>query len=224
MQPHLFVAVLLLLATSCLRADLTLTQKLESPAQPQPMTIVMKVKGDMMRNDMGTTASTLMDLKSGGVVSLIHSQKAALRMPAELLKMAREAAAQKSAGGGATDIKPTGRKETINGFSCEEYAGTSNGHKIEVWLAKNIPEATLIQEHLKKLDATANPAGSALKQLGIEGLPVRTTIEIPGMGKTTMTLLSIVSNPLPDSDFKVPAGYSEMQAPVLPSPGAPTAP
>lgn len=208
--PLLFAAVL---ATAA-HADLTITQKVQQEAQPAAdLTVTMKIKGQKMRMDASPKVSTIIDLKSGDIQNLMHDQKMVMTIPGALMKSMQQAAAPAAAG---TEVpKPTGNKETITGFACEEYILNSQGAKVNVWLTKDLPAAQKIMSEVAALSPN-DPFQLALKGQEIDGFPLRTVIETPGGGKTTMTVLAVNESPLADSEFSVPSGYKAMQMPSLP--------
>jgi hypothetical protein len=209
-----------LLATAVLataaHADLTITQKVQQEAQPAAdLTVTMKIKGQKMRMDASPQVSTIIDLKSGDMQNLMHDQKMVMTIPGALIKGLKQAAAP-SASAGTELPKPTGNKETISGFACDEYTLTSQGAKVNVWLTKDLPAAQQIMSEVSALSPDNDPFQAALKGQKIDGFPLRTVIETPGVGKTTMTVVAVNESPLADSEFSVPSGYKTMQMPSLP--------
>ena len=205
--PLLLAAVL---ATAA-HADLTITQKVQQEAQPAAaLTVTIKIKGQKMRMDASPKVSTIIDLKSGDMQNLMHDQKMVMTIPGALIKSMQQAPAA-----GTEGPKPTGNKETISGFACEEYTLTSQGAKVNVWLTKDLPAAQKIMSEVAAL-SPSDPFQIALQGQEIDGFPLRTVIETPGGGKTTMTVVAVNENPLADSEFSVPSGYKTMQMPSLP--------
>jgi len=195
-------------------ADITFTQEILQP-DGKKMTSVAKIKGEMMRTDIGPQASAIVNIKTGDMITLMHDQKMAMKIPGSALKALQQQAKEEM--GSTETSKPvaTGRTETINGFKCEEYTLTHSGAKMTVWLTKDIPDATAVMKQLDSLSSEANPFQGAFK--GIEGFPVRTSVEIPGSGPMVMTVLGINRDALPDAEFATPSGYREMAMPVMPT-------
>jgi len=210
--PFLAVAVL----ANAARADLTITQKVQQGAQPEAdLTVTMKIKGQKMRMDATPKVSTIIDLKSGDMQNLMHDQKMVMTVPGALIKSLQQAAAPADAGPPAVP-QPTGNKETISGFACEEYTLTSHGAKVSVWLTKDLPAAQKAMSEVAAISPDNDPFQAALHGQKFDGFPMRTVIETPGVGKTTMTVVAVDEGPLPDADFSVPSGYKTMQMPSLP--------
>src|SRR5207253_7610107 len=89
--------------------------------------------------------STLMDSNTGETTMLIHAQKVFLKIGAEQLKA--QSAAVKSLMGnkgsdntGDIELKPSGKKETINGYETEEYVTILNGTDMSFFISKSFPD------------------------------------------------------------------------------------
>jgi hypothetical protein len=214
MKLPLFVITALALGSA--HADLTITQKVEHPENPAPTMVTMKIKDGKIRSDASPEISAIIDPVTGDTLTLMHKQKMAMKVPGSAIK-AMQAQVTKEAGDATIpEPKPTGRKETISGFECEEFTTTYQGQKIEVWMAKDVPESDEIVKQLSALSESAGAGASFFPKSQMKGLPVRSSVEVPGQGKMTMTIVSINRDPLPASDFKIPAGYQEMAMPAIP--------
>lgn len=214
----LLLSALTLAIAAAAHADLTITQQLKQEGAPtgkgMDTTLTMKVKGEKMRMDGIPQMSNIVDLKSGDVTSLLHQQKAVMTIPgATVKKMTDERAAQTPK---MDAPKPTGKKETISGFSCEEYEGSLNGAKIQLWLTKDVPAVEKLMKELSQLSASADPFQGMLKDQNISGFPMRTVMEMPGAGKLTMTVVALSEDPIPEGDFAVPSDYKPMAMPAMP--------
>ena len=214
------------LAAAPARADLLITQKVEGMG-PAGMETTTKVKGDKMRVDATPEISVIVDVKSGDMVNLMHAQKAYLKVSGDMAKTMMEQMKQGQGSGAAAtkpELKPTGKKETINGYACEEYAGTANGMKFDFMLTKALPnyEAALKQlaDTMKNGPLAQQTQGMGLDFGTLPGFPLRTAMEMGGQ-KMTSTVTNVSTAPLPDADFSLPAGYKEMAMPSL-TPPAPT--
>jgi hypothetical protein len=214
----LFFSILTLALAASVRADLTITQQLkqDAPAGAKGMdtTLTMKVKGEKMRMDGIPQMSNIIDLKTGDVTSLVHAQKAVMTIPGATVKQMAEARAQQNPK--IDPPKPTGKKETIGGFACEEYETTLNGAKIQLWLTKDVPDVEETMKQIAEMSASSDPLQGMLKDQKISGFPMRTVMEMPGAGKLTMTVLAVSKDPIPDADFVVPSDYKAMSVPTMP--------
>ena len=213
MKKLLLPLLTLTLATSA-RADLTITQEVQQDGGGQKMTMTMKIKDQQMRMDATPQATTIIDLKTGDTTTFVHDQKMIIKASgAKLKEMQKQALAQN----GDTKVEPpkaTGKKETINGYACEEYEVNANGGKMDLWITKDVPAAEKAMAELSAIGGPTDPVQAALKAQGFSGFPMRTTVEMPGMGKTTVTVVGLNEKPIDASESTAPAGYHEMKLPA----------
>lgn len=113
----------LFLAAVFARADVTIVQKMESAMINGEVT--MKLKGDRARMDMpsplGGNVTTLMDFKSGEMITLLHQQKMAMKLNLADVKKQQEAG-QKALGVDASKIekpKATGKTDKVGDYDTE---------------------------------------------------------------------------------------------------------
>jgi Domain of unknown function (DUF4412) len=202
-------------------ADLTIVQKIEQggTGKGQDMMITTKFKGDHARVDINPQMATIIDLGSGDATTLIIPQKAAMKMSGDMVKQMKKSAMPDA---GATKIEPltaTGKKDTINGFACDEYTTMVNGKKVTLWITKDAPDAQKAISRLSKLSAGANdPLGAALSQDDLPGFPVRAEIEVPEIGKLIATVVTLNTDAIADSEFVVPADFKQI-TPSMPPVG-----
>jgi len=202
-------------------ADMTITQEMHQDttlmAPGSDLTVTMKIKGDKVRMDGMPQMSTIVDLKSGDVTSLMHSQKVVMKIPGSTIKSIQEMQTARSGAASAADpLKATGRKETINGYECEEYETDVGGAKVDLWLTKNLPAAERAMAQAAQLAGDNDPLKSILKDQKVPGFPMRTVIDNGSQGKITITVTSLNEDPIPDSAFETPSDYRLMQTPTLP--------
>lgn len=211
MKPHILIAIV---ALGIARADLTLTQQMETSQGGEKALVHTKIKDGKIRTDVGREMTAIIDSRTGDTTSLLHAQKAVVKISGADIKAAQASTNKDAAVPEAPT--PTGRKETISGFECEEYVSTFNGQRIEVWLAKNVPDLDEIYGQLSALKSSGGPESQWFSDPKFKGIPVRTVAEVPGAGKATITLVSINRDPLPDSDFEIPSDYQELKMPAIP--------
>lgn len=220
MKRWLFFVVMLATAAFA-RAGLVLEQEVDQSGGPMPgkTKLTISISGDETRVDVGDQFSSIANVKTGEVTSLVHPQKIAMQLPKGAMDEMRKQAAKKVS---KPNLKPTGRTETISGYRCEEYTGTLGGLELTYWVAKDVPDYQGIRDQIEKTSGT-DPLKGALGNGGdLPGLPVRTIVKSPEMGSSTMTLVSIKSEDVPASKFTVPAGYKTMAVPGGMLPGAGT--
>jgi len=207
----------ILLPVSLIRADITIVQnvKQEGGQNGVDLNMTIKVKGQKARIDVNPEISTIVDLSSGDSLSLFHTRKAAMRLPGETIKAMQAKVQQQQGDPKVEPPKATGRKETINGFACEEYETTVDGRKVELWLTKDAPDAQKALSQLSALSGKADPISTFIEKNQIAGFPVRTVVETP-MGKVTTTVVTVKPGEIDETQFTVPSDYKEMQAPAMP--------
>ncbi len=199
------------------QADLTIVQNVEAGGPMASMTL--KIKGDKARIEAGPQITTIIDSKSGDLLTLMNDQKKFVRVSAAQAKAAGEMAMEPGENGapsGRPQLKPSGKKEIINGYETEEYVCEAPAFKGSYWISSKYPDAPAI---LKQLAATTpaawNLAGKGMPDYrDFPGIPLRTRINFSGKEIVT-DLVSIKQTALPDSEFVVPPGFEEMKIPNL---------
>jgi hypothetical protein len=206
-----------------LHADLTLVQKIDGVGQDMETTT--NIKPGKMRVDTSATV-VIMDLKTGSLTSLMPAEKKYMKIPSQMAQVVFDS--MKKSQGDQTPAPPvptpTGKKETINGFACEEYNFTYRGSKGTLWLTTALPG---YQAALQEMAAafTQGPMAAMVKNIGVDftalpGFPIRTVTELKPGDTITSTTVSVSTKPIPDAEFDIPAGYTEMKMPSLTPPDA----
>ena len=179
--------------------------------------ITFKVKGDKARVEVNPQVTTIIDAKSGDLTTLLNDKKTVMRISGERAKAMAEMAKSfvKEESPNQALPKPTGRKETINGYETEEYVSDSPKYHASYWVAKTYPnyESILEQMAILQRGAFAGITKGMPDYHALPGLPLRTKIKTPGQVEITSTIESVSLDPLPASDFAIPASYSEMKMP-----------
>jgi hypothetical protein len=147
----------------------------------------------------------------------MHSQKMAMQIPEGALDAIKK---QTTNAKSKPDLKPTGKKEVINGFNCEEYKGRFEGLDVSFWVTHEVKNQKEILDQLSKLSGMSDPFKGALQSgEDFPGFPIRTKIKSPQMGASTMTVISIKNEDVPDSAFEIPSDYKPMSIPKMSNPG-----
>ncbi len=220
-RPTASLAAALLLALA-VRADagVVLIQEANQTGGPMPgkTKLTMTLEGENARMDIGDQLSSIVDFKAGTITTLLHAQRMAMPLPKAMLDAARAAAAQSSQ---KPNLKPTGRTETISGYPCEEYTGSFQGLDLTYWITKTeVPAQKTLLKQMSQLSGGADPLKAALADgSDFPGFPIRTIVKSREAGSSTMTVLSIKEQSVPDSTFRIPAGYQTMAAPKVPGLG-----
>lgn len=210
-------ASLVCLALSA-RGDFLVKERFEQSDQVEEITL--KIKESKVRLDTGDETSAIVDSETGVTTLLIHPNKAFLKISPEEVKQQakalKEMLGQKLENPTDVQLKPTGKKEKINGFDTEEYTTTFNGVEMSLFIAKQYPNYQKIVEALYQVQN--GPAMEAFRSISIPpdkypGLPIRTKQTIAGQ-EIVMTLLSAQEIDVPDGDFAIPADYKELNPPT----------
>jgi len=197
-------------------ADWVISQKTTTEGKTQDM--VIKVKGDKTRADIGDQMSAITDASSGEITMFMHSQKMMMKMNADSMKGLMSLAGQlleKAAP--AAKPEATGQMEKVGDYETEIYTWKSKLGTGKFWIAKDFPgykEINAAQDKLTK--AMGNPATAFAPQTGdFPGMAVKSEMTL--MGKVIISeLVSAKNEPVADSTFIAPEGYKEMKIPSLP--------
>jgi len=224
---QLFISLGLVVGILTARADLILQQQVDSAMING--TVTTQIKGDKIRVDMPSSPqgsmSTIMDLSSGDSTTLLHDQKAAMKIPgAEVKQMAENL--KKSRASAGTNAEPpkfqaTGKTEKVGNYMADIYTWTSpDGAKQTVWVAKDFPDYPKIKVQMDKLNnspVVQMSKGAAPDVSTLPGMVVKTQMEMNGQ-KITSTLVSVKETPVDASVFQTPKGYQEMTQPGMGAP------
>ena len=204
----------LLLAAFTAKGDYIIKQQVETMGRVQH--VVLRIKDAKARLDTEQT-STIIDSSTGETTMLIHAQKAFLKIGTEQLKAQSEAV--KSLMGnkgnentGDIELKPSGRKETINGYETEEYVTNLNGTDMSLFISKAFPDYRKIIDAVEVVQK--GPGMDIFRSMAVPaskypGMPIRTEAKFLGQ-RVVMTLESVQQTDLTDADFSVPADYKEL--------------
>lgn len=226
MKRILQIAALTLAVVPSARADLTLEQEMDGG--PQQGKLVMRVKGEKFRLDMpGGTAgpvSTIVDIKTGDTITLLHDKKIAIARSGAELKQAQEAKAKAE---GADPSKkadppkpqPANKTEKIGEYDADVYTLSQDDTTETLWIVSNFPHFPAIREDLLRLSQASaggiHRAGT-LDVATLPGMVVKRQKERGGQ-KMTITLTNVSQSTIEDSVFERPDDYK----PVTPPPLAP---
>lgn len=187
-----------------LRADVTIVVHIDGMGPAIDRTEM--IKAGRTRVDYPGGISTIRDIKTGEMIRLLRAKKSYFKSPSK-----QPSRTPKS--GGFT-LTPTGKKDTISGYSVDEYTGnTATGRtKVTMWLTNAMPDYGNI---LKELAGTTSMAAElGLDTAALPGFPMRSSYEFRGGQTYTNTVVSISTEPIADSEFDIPADYEPMQKPA----------
>lgn len=110
------------------------------------------------------------------------------------------------------DFKPTGRKEKIAGYDAEEYAGTSEGKRVEMWLTSEMGQFILASQgrpsqpsQWEAFMRKGNYFPLRVIHRDSEGAPEKFRMEVTHVEK----------NKQPDTLFQVPDDYKKVELPDI---------
>lgn len=183
--------------------------------------VTVYVQDNNLRADLPGT-SMLMNMESGAVTTVMHEQKMFMQLPTDGLAQFATLAkpAQETAASGDPDcteaaevkFEPTGRKETISGFLCEEYKVPAQPG-LTIWFTREAPVQQGVLDRLAGLAGVRKSIPFDLGDLsGLPGFPIRVILKTP-VDEFQMTVLSLTQKSFMDSDFQPPAGYQSFSLP-----------
>jgi hypothetical protein len=202
------------------RADLTITQKVEGAGQNGD--VVVKVKGDKERIDAPSQPTRIIDGKTGEMADILNEKKQYLKISAEQMKAAAETINKFDDGkqsAPAQKLKPTGKKETINGYETEEYVYETPRYTASFWVASKYPGASDILKQLQApISGAWKPSNMGMPDYtDFPGLPMRTVIDVGG-NKVVTTITSVKQDALSLGEFEIPKDFQELKKPLDASP------
>ncbi len=217
---RLLFATLTLVASNAL-AGVEIVQSVETTNQAgMNMKMTVQVEGDRARVDVGDQMSTITGGGTKDITTLMHGQKMAMTIPAAAVEAMKSQVKQMADGADAKpDLEPTGSKEEISGFACEEYTGTVAGMDATYWVTNDVPNQENITKQLSKLAGDTDPFKGAFSDEDFPGFPIRTIVTSPQAGESTVTVESITEKDIPDSAFEVPSDYKSTAMPTIPGMG-----
>jgi hypothetical protein len=104
-------------------------------------------------------------------------------------------------------------EEKILGYKTQHVLAIHNGSTNELWLAKDFLDYNMF----KRLQGRQAQAGleKALKDAGVEGMPLKSIMPGPMGGKMTMEVVKADKKSLPASTFDIPAGYTKSEGGLM---------
>ncbi len=216
----LYVALALFFAAQSLHADWVIIQKTNTGGKESTMTV--KIKDNMIRNDMGDKMTAIINADAGDIQMFMHDQKKLIRMNAEALKGVGAMAGKFLGDGAPAKPKATGEKVKVGEWDTEVYTWESKMGTAKFYLAKDFPKYAELNKAMDKISKSmANPMAAMFPSAtDFPGMSVKS--EMTMMGKVTTTeLVSAKEESVPADAFKAPEGYTEMKLPMFPGGGTP---
>ncbi len=223
MKPASLSLLVLTLSTHFARGDLTLVQTVEGNGVPSGSQITIKIKEGKTRIETGPQASMIIDAKTGDTITLMHPQKQIMRIPGDKMRAIAEMTNKFATDKGANQkpkLTPTGKKEVINGMQTEIYTSEGPSSKTTYWIAMNYPNASKILKEMEMMQSSQwNIQQTGMPDFrDLPGLPLRITVYSGGK-EITSNLVSLKQDAIADTEFSLPADYSEIKMPAILSGG-----
>jgi hypothetical protein len=210
------------------------TQILGSPDAKAPldgpyteMEVEVWIQGSKMAMEMeheGKNAGFIIDVDTRDMAIIQHEEKMVIKMNLDkmsqsmpdMMKMAEQMQQEpEKEKPDQFNLKATGKKKTINSYSCELYSGTgSDGEPMIAWLSKDLADelrSTFIKmnEALDKInpeDAGSKEADFFMKEKGVP--IIQKSVQHDELN--IIELVKIEKTKVPSGKFEIPAGYQEM--------------
>jgi Domain of unknown function (DUF4412) len=197
------------------QADIVVKQSLDSPSMKGEM--VISVKGQQMRTDIGKDTSAIMDGATGNMLTLMHAQKMVMKVDGATTKAQIEAMKKAAPAADPAAVvaapKATGKKEKVGEYECEIYEMTANGSTVRMWVAKDFPNYEAINKEMASATASMAAAASGATPPVLPGMTMKTEMNVGGQMITTL-LLSAESKAVDAAIFTAPADYKDPAAAV----------
>src|SRR6266513_1482026 len=232
------------------RADLTIVYSTTvQPAshgqkeQPTPSAVAaatnmtIKVKGDKARIDASPQITAIFDGRTGELINLLNDQKTIVRISPDKMRAIADMLNQFSSNKANSDkprLKPTGQRETINGYDTEQYSYEGPDFKATYWIAPNYPNGAAVLAQLQSIKSEFwDAANTKMPDFrDFPGLQIRMRMIVskvnPAGGSApdhpteiTSTITGVSLDSIADSVFTVPANFKETKLPDIFNKNAP---
>jgi hypothetical protein len=187
-----------------------------------PMENVMSVKGTRGRSDMtmnGMQAYTIMDFDKGSIVAVLPAQRMYMNMSEAMTKALADTAAAAE-----VSFKPTGKKGTFAGVSCDYYLIQ---FQLEMDADACIAKGLGTFFGMGGPGARGNAASGtqkAMRQLARQfkggAFVLRMDMRQKGQPGMSMEVTKLEKKPVDDSAFALPEGFQDMTSMMKNMPGA----
>jgi hypothetical protein len=174
---------------------------------PVTANYIYHVKGDMIRvEELDETGAIqgimLVDTKKNSVVALSPERKMYIDVPN-----------RRKSGETPTEVKATGKHQTINGYDCEEWLVQSaeEGRKVSYWVASK--DFDFFVPMLKTLNRKDKMALYYMSLPNADGtFPMRgTEVKSDGMELTRLEVTKVQKSTLTADMFSIPTGYTKFE-------------
>ena len=227
------------------RADLTIVYStaVQPPAHDQKAegtptevaaatNMTIRVKGDKARIDASPQISIIFDGGSGELINLLNDQKTIVRISPDKMRAIADMVdkfSTKRPGSETPTLKPTGKREMINGYETEQYTYDGPDFKATYWIAPNYPNGAAVLAQLQSIKSEFwDAANTKMPDFrDFPGLPIRMRMTV-GKGNQadahgapdhptdiTSTVTAVSLDSIADKQFTVPADFKETKLPDI---------
>ena len=205
----------LLLSAAPLRADLVIVQHVDGSGQSGDQTI--RIKDDKARADLAQQVSMITNGATGEVVTLMHAQKAFLKVTAAQTKAMMEQMKKLQPNAEPPKLTPTGKKEKVGNYDCEVFTSNFGAISVTYWIAKDFPNYKAVLEQMEKMQAgsiSAMGKGLMPELKDFPGMQIKTEMDLGGK-KVSTVLVSAKEENVDPASFDIPKDYKEASSPAL---------
>jgi hypothetical protein len=179
----------------------------------QKIDMAINMKGDksMTTSDIPNMGmmKTYLDKSAKKIIMVMEAQKQGQEMDLAAIEAAMQ-------GKQFSEPKPTGKKETVKGYSTEEYKSTlDGGMEFDLWVTKDMPKeiATAITGSMESSMQMGGTKNKTFKALFAKGLtPVRINVKKDGDVQATMEFSKAEPRKIDDKEFIIPADIKIQKA------------
>ena len=196
-------------------ADLVIVQHADGSGQSGDQTI--RIKGDKARTDLAQQISMITNGANGEIVTLMHAQKAFLKVSAAQTRAMMEQLKKLAPTTEPPKLTATGKKEKIGNYECEIFTSSLGGVGVTYWFAKDFPNYPAVLAQMARLQAgsiSAMGRGVMPELKDFPGMVIKTELDMGGK-KVSTVLISAKEENVDPAIFDIPKDYKESSAPVL---------
>jgi len=202
--------------------------------------MTIKVKGDKARIDASPQVTAIFDGRTGELINLLNDQKTIVRISPDKMRAIADMLNQFSSNKANSDkprLKPTGQRETINGYDTEQYSYEGPDFKATYWIAPNYPNGAAVLAQLQSIKSEFwDAANTKMPDFrDFPGLPIRMRMIVGKVNpvgghvgsapdhptEITSTITGVSLDSISDSVFTVPANFKETKLPDIFNKNAP---
>lgn len=196
--------------------------------------MTIKVKGDKARIDVSPQITAIFDGRTGELINLLNDQKTIVRISPDKMRAIADMLNQFSSNKANSDkprLRPTGQRETINGYDTEQYSYDGPDFKATYWIAPNYPNGGAVLAQLQSIKSEFwDAANTKMPDFrDFPGLPIRMRMIVGKANpadrhggsapdhptEITSTITGVSLDSIADSVFTVPSNFKETKLPDI---------